>query len=99
MEAASLDDVTTYYPHHRNDFGLDDAPIGASILYALSCKLSDSALVDRFDIAVRFGRDFLEDDEGADKEDDGNEDEGDAGGKGNKVELKPWNQRRIAPLS
>ena len=50
--AASLDDVTTYYLLHRNDFGLDDAPIGACILYALSCNLSDSDLADRFDILV-----------------------------------------------
>ena len=36
-----LDDVTTYYLLHRNDFGLGDAPIGACILYALSCNVSD----------------------------------------------------------
>ena len=40
--AASLDDITTYYLLHRNDFAIDDAPIGACILYALSCNLSDS---------------------------------------------------------
>ena len=46
QEAVSgLDDVTTYYLLHRNDFGMDDAPVGACILYALSCNLSDSALV------------------------------------------------------
>ena len=40
-----LDDLTTYYLLHRNDFGMEEAPIGACILYALSCNLSDSALV------------------------------------------------------
>ena len=39
-----LDDLTTYYLLHRNDFGMEEAPIGACILYALSCNLSDSAL-------------------------------------------------------
>jgi adenine-specific DNA methylase len=32
-----LDDVTTYYLLHRHDFGMDDAPVGACILYAISC--------------------------------------------------------------
>ena len=39
--ATGLDDVTTYYLLHRHDFGMDDAPIGGCILYALSCNLSD----------------------------------------------------------
>ena len=93
-EAASLDDVTTYYLLHRNDFGLNDAPIGACILYALSCNLSDSELADRFDILARSGGDLLEEDEDAENAGDAEEDEGDSGGKGNKVRLKPWNQRR-----
>ena len=51
QEAVSgLDDVTTYYLLHRNDFGMDDAPVGACILYALSCNLSDSALVRQHDL-------------------------------------------------
>ena len=33
-----LDDVTTYYLLHRHDFGLQDAPVGGCILYALSCN-------------------------------------------------------------
>jgi putative DNA methylase len=94
-EAASgLDDVTTYYLLHRNDFGLDDAPIGACILYALSCNLSDSELADRFDILVRTGRDLFEEEEEDGGEEDEAEEEDSAGGKGNKVRLKPWNQRR-----
>ena len=53
-EAVSgLDDVTTYYLLHRKDFGLGDAPIGACILYALSCNLSDADLADRYDILAR----------------------------------------------
>ena len=98
-EAISLDDVTTYYLLHRNDFGLGDAPIGACILYALSCNLSDSDLADRFDILVRTGGtlfDDLEDaeDGGAEEQPDAEDDDVGSGGKGNKVKLKAWNQRR-----
>ena len=39
-----LDDPTTYYLLHRNDFGVAAAPAGACILYALSCNLSDADL-------------------------------------------------------
>jgi adenine-specific DNA methylase len=97
--ASSLDEVTSYYLLHRNDFGLDDAPIGACILYALSCNLSDGDLADRFDVLSRTSGTLFDDLEGADDA----EDEGDAetedtdsgpGGKGNKVKLKPWNQRK-----
>ncbi len=50
-----LDDVTTYYLLHRHDFGMDDAPIGACILYAISCGLSDHDLADRHEILQRTG--------------------------------------------
>ena len=54
--ADELDDVTTCYLLHRNDFGLHPAAGGASILYALSCNLSDSDLAGRLDLLVRGGR-------------------------------------------
>lgn len=97
--AASLDEVTSYYLLHRNDFGLDDAPIGACILYALSCNLSDSDLADRFDILSRTGGtlfDDLEEAEEGDSEEEADAEDADSGsgGKGNKVKLKAWNQRR-----
>ena len=101
--ASGLDDVTTYYLLHRNDFSLDDAPVGACILYALSCNLSDSELADRLDILSRTGGTLFEEDEGEDTDaeaddaaaDDAAADEAaDTGGKGNKVRLKAWNQRK-----
>jgi putative DNA methylase len=100
---ASLDDVTTYYLLHRNDFGLDDAPIGACILYALSCNLSDSELADRFDILFRTGGtlfDDLEDSEDGEnaEETEATDDDSGPGGKGNKVRLKAWNQRKAKTL-
>ena len=54
--ASGLDDVTTYYLLHRGDFGMDEAPVGACILYALSCNLSDRDLSDRFQLLSRSGR-------------------------------------------
>ena len=53
--ASGLDDVTTYYILHRHDFGLDDAPVGACILYAVSCNLSDNDLANRHEILLRTG--------------------------------------------
>ncbi len=89
-----LDDVTTYYLLHRNDFGMEDAPVGGCILYALSCNLSDSALANQHDLLVQSkngaAADSLDDD--ASEDDEGN-DNGE-GGSGAKVKLKPWNRRR-----
>ena len=84
--ADELDDVTTYYLLHRNDFGLETASGGASILYALSCNVSDSDLAGRLDILARGGkRQSLQD--------DGDEDEMTATG-GGEVRLKAWSRRR-----
>lgn len=38
---SDLDDITTYYLLHRHDFRMEDAPVGACILYAVSCGLSE----------------------------------------------------------
>ena len=89
-----LDDVTTYYLLHRNDFGMEDAPVGGCILYALSCNLSDSALANQYDLLLQskngaaadsLDEDAPEDDEGVDNGE---------GGSGAKVKLKPWHRRR-----
>lgn len=89
-----LDDITTYYLLHRHDFGIDDAPAGACILYAVSCGLSDSALVDRHDLLLRTGGKGAADDE-ADESDEEEEADADEGGRsGSKVKLKPWSQRK-----
>ena len=52
-DSAGLDDVTTYYLLHRNDFNLKDAPAGACILYAVSCNLSERQLADQYEILSR----------------------------------------------
>ncbi len=86
-DTSGMDDVTTYYLLHRNDFGMAEAPIGACILYALSCNLSDRSLSDQYDLLARGGRRAAT---------DGDEDEAEGGGggsSGNAVRLKPWEQR------
>ena len=89
-----LDDVTTYYLLHRNDFGMEDAPVGGCILYALSCNLSDSALVNQHDLLAQSKKgstaNDLEDD--ASEDDEGEDDS--EGGSGAKAKLKPWHRRR-----
>ena len=86
-----LDDVTTYYLLHRHDFGMGEAPIGGCILYALSCNLSDSALVNQYDLLVQPRKRGASDD----VEENGVGDEVDetGGGGGAKVKLKAWNRR------
>ncbi len=84
-----LDDLTTYYILHRYDFGFDEAPIGACILYAISCGLNDRDLCDRYELLSRLGSD---EEEGTDDGEDGAEDEGELSA-GAKVKLKAWNQR------
>jgi len=54
-ETAGLDSVTAYYLLHRNDYGMEKAPAGAGILYALSCGLDDSALSGRYDLVEQSG--------------------------------------------
>jgi adenine-specific DNA methylase len=89
---SGLDDVTTYYLLHRHDFRMADAPAGASILYAVSCNLTDRDLTDRFDLLVRTGGKAVVEEE-PEAEDDEEEPET-GGGSGNKVKLKAWDQRR-----
>ena len=92
VDVSSLDLITTYYLLHRNDFGLNDAPAGPCILYAVSCGLSDRDLADRYDLLARRGG--MADEE----EVDGNEEEENEGepeeGSGSVFRLKAWNQRK-----
>jgi len=95
---SGLDDVTTYYILHRYDFGFEDAPVGASILYAISCGLTDRELTDRYDLLFRTGgtEEDAEDVEMAEIS-EGDEEEA-ATGSGSKVKLKTWSQRHRKSL-
>ena len=86
-----LDDITTYYLLHRNDFGMEEAPVGGCILYALSCNLSDSALVNQHDLLTQPGKRGAGDE--VEEEEDAPEEAEETGG-GAKVKLKPWHRRK-----
>jgi hypothetical protein len=93
--ADRLDEPSAYYLLHRNDFGVDEAPVGAVILYATACGVSDRELMSTWDIlaagksgtGVPAGED---EDEVADPDEEA-ESEGDSGAK---VKLKTWAQRK-----
>lgn len=97
MDAVSgMDDVTTYYLLHRNDFGMESAPIGPCILYAVSCNLSDSLLLNKYDLLLRSGGQSKDEDE---EEEDANADEGEGEeGTSSTVRLKAWSQRKNAGI-
>jgi putative DNA methylase len=88
--AAGLDSVTTYYLLHRHDFGLDDAPAGACILYAVSCGLSDHELADHYDLLARSGGQAEAEEEAG----EGEEAEPSEAGTGSAFRLKAWQQRK-----
>lgn len=99
--ADRLDEVTAYYLLHRHDFGLNQAPIGACILYATACGLSDADLERTWNLLTHAGGAAAAIDE--DDEEDGEDADGDAepeeaSGGGSKVKLKPWNQRKHKSL-
>ncbi len=94
---SGLDDVTTYYLLHRYNFGLESAPIGPCILYAVSCNLSDSLLLGKCDLLVRTGGQSKDEDE--DEDEDGEEGKGEEEeGTSSTVKLKPWSQRKYAGI-
>lgn len=88
-----LDEPTAYYLLHRHDFGMEEAPAGACILYAISCGVSDKELSDTWDL-IGFGKG-----KAAEETDDGQEDDPEADAdapeeSGGKVKLKTWAQRK-----
>lgn len=92
-EVTGLDNITTYYLLHRNDFGLTDAPAGPCILYAVSCGLSDKDLADRYDLLARRGG-KAEEESGEDETADTGDGEVEEEGSGSAFRLKAWNQRK-----
>jgi putative DNA methylase len=93
---SGLDDVTTYYLLHRYNFGLESAPIGPCILYAVSCNLSDSLLLGKCDLLVRTGGQGKDEDEEEENGEEGKSEEEE--GTSSTVKLKPWSQRKFAGL-
>jgi putative DNA methylase len=95
--ADRMDAPTAYYLLHRHDFGLEEAPSGACILYATACGLSDHELEATWDILVRTGGSGGSQDEDEQDEDpdpDAEADPDSASDSGSKVKLKTWVQRK-----
>jgi putative DNA methylase len=99
--ADRLDDVTAYYILHRSAFGMEDAAIGACILYATACGLTDFQLDKVWNLishpskktttAARDENEHL-----GKSTDDGDEEAPvDSGGS---ARLKTWQQRRSRSL-
>ena len=93
--ADRLDEVTAYYLLHRNDFGLEDAPVGACILYATACGLADTELEKMWDILAKSGSGVSPLEENQSGEDAAStlDDDEDAGTTGSTVKLRAWSQR------
>ncbi|MDE2815969.1 MAG: DNA adenine methylase [Chloroflexota bacterium] len=95
-EAASgdhaLDDITTYYLLHRNDFGLKKAPAGACILYMVSCGLSERDLINKYGLLAKGGKRAAEEDTA------GDDAESETARGGSQFRLKRWSVRRHRSL-
>ncbi len=89
-----LDDLTTYYLLHRNDFGLGAGPAGVCILYALSCNLSDADLAGGLDLLARGASASASDASDGDGDEEGSA----PATSGSEARLKPWDRRRSRGL-
>jgi putative DNA methylase len=89
-----LDDLTTYYLLHRNDFGMKDAPAGPCILYMVSCNLAERDLLDQYEILAKGGQAEVDDEVGTEGDDDTDA----SAGSGGKFKLKPWSSRKHRSL-
>jgi adenine-specific DNA methylase len=97
--ADRLDEPTAYYLLHRHDFGLDEAPAGACILYAISCGVSDRELASTWDL-ITFTKGKSADEGNGDEEANADAEENPdvEEDSGSKVKLKTWVQRKSRSL-
>lgn len=94
--ADRMDSPTAYYLLHRHDFGLDEAPAGACILYATACGISDRDLETTWDLIATKGGTGVPAAEESDEADesDGEEGEAESASSGGMMKLKAWSQRQ-----
>jgi putative DNA methylase len=95
-----LDDVTAYYLLHRSAFHMDDAPIGACILYATACGLTDLQLDKVWSLISHSSKtsaavDAEEEDSGDSSGDSEDDTRTETGGS---ARLRTWQQRRSRSL-
>ncbi len=93
--ADRMDAPTAYYLLHRHDFGMDDAPAGACILYATACGISDRDLESVWDLVSHKGGGTPdeEEDEAEAPDPDAEPAPEDNGDSGSRIKLKIWSQR------
>ena len=93
-DGIGLDMVTVYYILHRKDYGMENAPINACILYAMSCNLTDSELTNQYNILTAGKKTkstpVIEDE---DEEAEFEEDDESGEKSGSEVRLVAWNKR------
>ena len=92
--ADSMDAPTAYYLLHRHDFGVEEAPAGTCILYAVSCGLSDRDLETTWNLISRTGSKVSSNDDDDEEEADPDSDVDTSSDSGSKVKLKTWAQRK-----
>ena len=92
--ADRMDAPTSYYLLHRHDFGMEEAPTGACILYATACGLSDRDLEVTWDILSRTGGSSSNTDEDEEADPDAKADADSSSDSGSKVKLRTWAQRK-----
>ena len=93
-----LDEPTAYYLLHRHDFGLEEAPAGACILYAISCGVSDKELADTWNLIGFTKGKSAEEVEDVEADADAEVDPEATEDSGSKVKLKTWAQRKSRSL-
>ena len=89
--AEQMDAPTAYYLLHRHDFGMEEAPAGACILYATACGISDRDLEATWNLIAHKGNSSAAVEENDETAEDA-EEEGVEGG-GSTMKLKSWSQR------
>lgn len=96
MAAADrMDAPTAYYLLHRHDFGLDEAPSGACILYSTACGISDRDLEATWNLVAHKGSSTASaDDTDDDADPDADPDDDSGSSSGSKLQLKTWAQRK-----
>ena len=89
-----MDAPTAYYLLHRHDFGIDQAPAGACILYATACGLSDRDLESAWDLVSHKGSFSKDQNQDGSSDPDTDAEPEKNGGSGSKIRLKTWAQRK-----
>ena len=92
--ADRMDAPTAYYLLHRHDFGLDEAPAGACILYATACGLSDQGLETTWNILDRADSRKKQDAQNGEENPEEEGDSPDEAGSGSMVRLQAWSRRK-----